>query len=185
MSVLVSKHDLANAVSDPYFSVRTLTGADGNAFKALRLQALENEGRFFAASYEDEKKLSDGQWRERCTPARDHCLVGIFKEDELIGATAAMKWDGDLGGRTALFRTSYIRPDDRGKGLSSLLFTSRILWAKRDGRFDSALLFHREGHWIGELLKHMGAREEPALRRPVQWANGETADAIWYRMNLG
>lgn len=164
--------------------MRTLTARDANAFAALRLGALQRDGWFFAASYDDEKKLTASQWRERCTPTRDQCLIGIFKQDELIGATAAMKWEEDPEGRTALFRSSYIRPDERGRGLSSLLVSSRVLWAKQHGGFDSAVIFHREGHWIGQMLKGVGAREEPGLRRPTQWANGETADSIWYRLGL-
>jgi GNAT superfamily N-acetyltransferase len=175
----------APAAGEAYFAVRELTADDAGAFRALRLTALQKEGRYFAASYDDERKLTDAAWRERCVATRDQCLIGIFKQHELIGVTAAMKWDNDASSRTALFRSSYIRPEERGQGLSSMLFTSRILWAKKDGRFTEALLFHREGHWIAKALKHLGAVEDPSLRRPMQWANGDTADAIWYRLNLG
>lgn len=185
MSALLPKPVESEPLQDQFFSVRILTANDANAFAALRLGALEKDGRVFAASYDDEKKLTDSEWHERCTPTRDQCLIGIFKQDELIGVTAAMKWEEDPKGRTALFRSSYILPGERGKGLSSLLVSSRVLWAKRHGGFDSAVLFHREGHWIGEMLKQVGAQEEPRLKRPMRWANGDTADSIWYRLRLG
>ncbi len=161
---------------------RVLKSSDCEAFRAIRLEALERIPRVFAASYEEEKNYTLAEWQQRCTETNDRCVIGIFNSGGLIGMTAAMKWDEDPTGKAVLFRSSYIKPEHRRHGLSALLCESRIEWARQRLHFDTGLFFHREGHWIAGLVTSLGAKYWKTV--PMQWANGETANGLWYRYDL-
>ena len=164
------------------FVLRALSGDDWMAFKAIRLEALELVSNVFAASYEQERALSEAAWRERATPRPDHSWFGVFHNGQLVGITQALTWPGDPSGRTALFRSSYVIPEFRGEGIAGLLCEVRQEWARKNPAFTSAMLFHREGHWIAKVVLAFGAVYSHT--EMMTFADGTSGPALWYRKQL-
>ena len=163
--------------------VRILAETDFARYRRLRLEALELDGRFFASSYVEEKNYTDNQWKRLSAERPDNCVIGLFSGDKMIGMTRVIRWDEDPLGQTVLFGRSYIKPEYRGRGLASLLYEARLEWARRIPNVKSAVVFHRVGNTTS---KHINEKNGAKywLTRPMQWADGETADGLWYRVPL-
>jgi len=162
-------------------TIRPLSSSDMSAFRAIRLEAIQSDPSVFAASYEEEKARTAQQWRELAKETNERCWIGVFNEGELVGITAAMKWTGDASGKSAIFRSSYVKPEYRGRGLASKLCDARAEWADKNG-YNVAMLFHREGHWIAKVVKEFGGVYHHT--EPMRFADGSTANAIWYKKDL-
>lgn len=163
--------------------VRSLIPQDGCDLRSLRLEALELDGRCFSTSLEKERNYPEEYWRDLCVEADDRCVIGLFYGVEMVGLTMVFPWEEDPAGRTALFGRSFIKPSFRGKGFSSLLYASRRGWTIEQSRFDKAVVFHRQGNFISEKLnKRYGA--EYWFTRKMEWADGRTANGLWYRVKL-
>lgn len=162
--------------------LRPLKIADAPAFRAIRLEALKYEGRYFAASYEKEAARTLDAWRALCTETTRRCTIGLFDQRQLVGITAIAPWDEDPTGQTALFGSSYLTPTHRGRGLAPALYAERPRWAAAHA-YRRAVVFHREGNWPSkELNEKFGGRYWRT--EPMQWADGQTAPAHWYRIDL-
>ncbi len=191
MSSLLPTVDPAQAIPAPApdlgavhgISVRALNERDGNAFKAIRLEALRNEGNYFGTSYEEERKMIAEQWRRRCKRTGDQCLFGLFHDDNLVGIMAATKWSGDPEGKTVLWGSAYVRGVHRGKGLAAPLYEARRDWSIQNPNFDQAVFFIRDGNERStEIHKKQGA--EHTHDEPKRWADGTVAVAHWYKVQL-
>ncbi len=164
-------------------AVRVLSARDSADFREIRLEALLIDGRYFAASYEEEKDYTDDHWMRWCTERPDNCVMGLFAETELVGITTAMSWGEDATGRTVFFGRSFIKPEYRGKGLAALLYGARIDWAKKNPLYTEGVVFHREGNWLSKQINEkFGARYWQT--RSMRWADGQVADALWYKIQL-
>lgn len=173
---------LPDSTTAEQFILRPLSGEDWLAFKTIRLEALALVSNVFAASYEQERALSDDAWRDRATPRPDHCWFGVFNTGHLVGITQAMAWENDASGATALFRSSYVIPEFRGEGIADLLCQVRQEWARNNPSFTSAMLFHREGHWIEKVVRGFGAVYSHT--EMMAFADGTSGPALWYRKQL-
>lgn len=107
------------------FRIRQFTAADVAIYKALRLEALQKEGKYFRMSYGEETALPDEEWQNRILNPQ-FGRFGLYHDDKLIGITAIITEDNI----NAYMTQSYIRKEYRGRGLSRLLYEARINWAK-------------------------------------------------------
>ena len=163
-------------------SIRPLTADDAFAFRALRLEAVKRDGRYFATSYEAEATRPLAGWRELCAEVNRRCVLGVFDQGRLVGISALEPWSGDATGASVLLRSSYITPAYRGRGLAKPLFATRLQWAAAHD-YRRAVLFIREGNAASTgLHEQFGAR--PWFTKPMQWADGKTAPAHWYQIDL-
>ncbi len=141
-------------------SVRQLNAADANAFRALRLKALKEEGEKFGPTYEDEVRLTYEDWEKRVTPTADTRLFGLFDNDKLVGAMRATLWEEDASGQTALLGQAYVLPPYRnrkapdGTKLTAPLYARRAEWTKT--RYTSAVTYIRQDNPASQTphLKH-------------------------------
>jgi GNAT superfamily N-acetyltransferase len=177
----VIRQPLSDNQAEP-FTVRPLSADDSVRFKAVRLEALHLDAKVFAASCEEEERITDAEWRERATPRYDHCWFGVFKNGHLVGITQALTWCGDKSGQTALFRSSYLMPEYRGEGAASSLCRIREEWALKNSSYTAAMLFHREGHWVATVIEDFGAVYSHT--ETMRFADGAYAPALWYRKML-
>jgi RimJ/RimL family protein N-acetyltransferase len=163
--------------------LRSLTPAAAPAFRAIRLEALKYDGRYFAASYQAEAAQPLDAWRALCAETTQRCTLGLFDQTKLVGITAIAPWDEDATGQTALVGSSYIVPPYRGRDLAPALYAERLQWAAATGSYRRAVVFHREGNWPS---KHLNERFGGRYWRtqPMQWADGQTAPGLWYRIDL-
>ena len=173
-------------------SIRVLTAKDARSFRSIRLEALKRKesGKYFGTSYEEEKKQSLDQWRARCSEDADHCVVGLFDNNKLVGISAVTKYDEER----VLLGSSYIKPRYRHRKFAPSLNRARIEWAKQQHQFKQAIFFIRDGN-IPSMRMHekytaAAANDNAEPIRHVyddpnmRWANGEIAPGRWYQVRL-
>ena len=67
----------------------------------------------------------------------------LFDDETPIGMTSISIDREDLTGKTALLWGSWLAPEYRGKGLSDLMYQSRINWAKAQPNVEKIIVSHR------------------------------------------
>jgi len=124
------------------YSIRKLGEDDWQIFKHIRLEALATDPFVFGSNSAAESERTEEQWRE---PLRSP-KYGIFVlfEDELPkGITGIVVDRDDPSESTALLWGSWLAPEIRGKGLSKLLYESRITWAREHPWVERIIVSHR------------------------------------------
>ena len=165
------------------FTVRILSANDGNAFRAIRLEALKNEGHLFGPTYEKENAITDTQsWRERCSETKDSCFFGLFDKGNLIGIMGTKKWDKDNTGETALWWSAFLKKEYRGQGLATHLYESREQWTI-EHQFKRAVFFILDGNRRStEIHEKQGAKL--MYVEPMEWPDRPIAPWRWYEKRL-
>lgn len=165
------------------YAARELASTDSQKFKELRLKALKEEGHLFGPTYEEESKLPNKHWQQRCSKTNDHCYFGLFDRGALIGMMMATKWDRDNTGQTALWGGAYIRPEYRGKKLAALMYKAREKWTKNHPSFKYAVFFIREGNRRStEIHEKQGAVH--ISTEPLEWPDRPAVPWRWYKKQL-
>jgi len=161
------------------FNVRILTSSDSEAFRALRLEAVQSFGEIFANYYRNMEARQDDFWRRFCTETEDQCLFGLFGENKLIGVVGVEKWDKDETGKAALWTYAYLKPEYRGRQLASALYRAREEWTKRHSRYERAVLsIQEESVRSIEIHERHGARY--LYTEQMRWYDGPPAPWRWY-----
>jgi GNAT superfamily N-acetyltransferase len=111
-------------------------------FRDFRLQALKASPGVFGESYEKAVTRSPQEWRDGIK-APTHQIFGLFDGERLIGIAGAVTWREDPSGATALLVMSFILPEYRGRGLSSLLYEARMEWIRNQSKFKRVIVSHR------------------------------------------
>jgi len=162
------------------FTTKILRAADSEAFRALRLEAVQSFGDIFANYYQNMLGRPDDFWRRFCTETADQCLFGLFDGDRLIGVVGAEKWDKDETGKTALWTYAYLKPEYRGKKLAQELYRAREEWTKKHPRYERAVLSIQE-----ESVRSIEIHEKHGARylytEQTRWYDGPSAPWRWYK----
>lgn len=153
---------------------------DWPLFKKLRLEALLTDPGVFGAFYQQESLRSDDEWKSRLCDV-EKAYFGLFTENnECIGLTGIAKQKDDP--QTAILVASYIRRGYRGQGLSSLLYKSRLQWAKNND-VKKTIISHREGNQTSKSAnQHFGFTYTHTEN--VIWPDGEQAPNVFYKLML-
>ena len=125
-------------------SIRALNPGDREMFRDFWLAGLKTFPVFFGG-YAESETISPQMWRT-VIQGPTHQIFGLFEDAALIGITAAFAKQEDPSGETAIFGMSFILPPWRGRGLSRLLYDTRLEWAKARPRFKRVVLSHRESN---------------------------------------
>ena len=112
------------------FEVRPFKKNDWIELKNIRLEALRNHPTFFSPS-QDEAKFTEENWIKRIVNPRN-CIFGLYFRNKVIGLTGVVTDRENT--EVAHLVMSYIRADFRRKNLSTIFYTSRIEWAKKQTR---------------------------------------------------
>jgi hypothetical protein len=164
---------------------RPLRKKDAEAYKALRLEALEGkDGRFFVADVAAEKARTLDDWRKVCDETCRGVIMGAFQENKLLGAMSICICDKDK--TTAYKHSAYVRPAYRetfkGTNIGATLDAERDDWAREHGVKSIVLAMRADNeHWL-ETQKAKGAVE--FKRDEVRYADGQVAPGIWLRYTL-
>lgn len=150
--------------------IRALREDEWMILKDLRLKAVRDNPRLFLCTYEQEAARPDADWLDLIR-LDDRQVFGLFDGPRLIGLTAVFKFIHDPEGHTVKLGMSYIEPEYRGRGLSRLLYTARLDWA-RDKGFKRAIVSHRDGN---EASRRANAAFGFAWyeSEELEWAGGE------------
>lgn len=162
------------------YSTRQLVPADVEAYKAMRLEALQKEPGNFGNSYDTEAAFPEETWVARLANPAGACF-GLYHENTLIGITAVVVTDKEKP-YEAYMTQSYIRKEHRGKGLSQLLYNARISWAKQHS-IKSLAIGHRETNIASRRAnQHFGFVYSHS--EPRTWPDGATENMLYYRLDL-
>lgn len=165
------------------FTVRVLNAGDGNAFRAIRLEALKNEGQLFGPTYENENAVTDtGWWNERCTETKESCFFGLFANGDLIGIMGAKKWAQDDKGETALWWSAFLKKEYRSQGLATPLYEAREQWTI-EHQFKRAVFFILDGNQRSmDIHEKQGAQYTST--ELMEWPDRPTLPWRWYEKRL-
>ena len=163
-------------------SIRALDKADWEAFREVRLLALETEPGVFASSFEAEATMSPEEW-QNLIGGPGQRIFGLFDGARLVGITAAFTWRDDPMGETAIFAMSFLLPQYRSQGLSRLFFDARLEWIRTIGTFRKVVVSHRDSNEASRRANQR-AGFEFLRREPRTWPDGQTADELMYELRL-
>lgn len=161
------------------YRIEHLLPADWQAFKAIRLEALQLERAVYCASYEEMKDMPDAFWQNRLEET-DRAYFDLYSGDELIGLSGIMRNADNMD--EAELIASYIRKEHRGKGSSQLFYAARIEWAKANG-FKRLIVSHRESNLASKHAnQHFGFLYTHSV--PKQWHDGQWEENVYYELIL-
>lgn len=164
--------------------IRPLTAADSEAYRRLRQHILEiGEGKFFSSSYTRDQQLTgEDQWRERCTETPVRCTIGIFVEGDLVGIMGILPY-GDPKNLTTEWESTWIDPKYRKSGIAGQAYEKVRAWSHDHGYRYAILDIRADNTRSREIREKQGAMYL-CTKRDVTWADGSTADAHFFMLNL-
>jgi GNAT superfamily N-acetyltransferase len=162
--------------------IRALESSEWSALRDFRLQALKAAPGVFGSAYRTEVTKKPEEW-ESTVSGPEHQVFGLFDVQYLIGITAAFAWREDPSGHTAVLAMSFILPEYRGRGLSRLLYETRLDWIRSRPQFTRVVVSHRESNEMSRwAIERHGFRL--TRRVPRVWPDGTTEDEIFYELRI-
>ncbi|MBW4081464.1 GNAT family N-acetyltransferase [Paenibacillus sp. S150] len=111
--------------------IRTLTSADAESYRELRLQSLRRNPEAFLSSYESEAKISIVTTRIRLEPTDNNFTLGALDaEEKLVGIVTFFRESRPKIRHKAHVYSVYIDPNARRQGVGRLLMLELIARAK-------------------------------------------------------
>ncbi|AIQ61614.1 GNAT family N-acetyltransferase [Paenibacillus borealis] len=111
--------------------IRTLTSADAEIYRGLRLQALRRHPEVYLSSYESEKKLSIVTTRIRLEPSENNFTLGAFDDGEkLVGIVTFFRESRPKIDHKANIYSVYVDSDVRKQGVGRRLMVELIARAR-------------------------------------------------------
>jgi RimJ/RimL family protein N-acetyltransferase len=163
-------------------TIRALDPAEWEAFRDFRLAALKAAPGVFCSSYEAEVRMTPEEWQSTVRGAA-HQVFGVFDGENLIGITAAFTWRDDPSGETEILAMSFILLEYRGRGVSRLLYETRLGWIRARSQFKRVVVFHRESNEASRrAIQRHGFL--PTGRESRIWPDGTTEDDIFYELRI-
>ncbi|PWJ24018.1 RimJ/RimL family protein N-acetyltransferase [Branchiibius hedensis] len=148
--------------------VRLLLEEDWQTYRQARLDALQDSPDAFAASYEDEEKLDESEWRDRMNRSR---RLLAEKDGETVGVVSVGSRP-DTDDRTTELFGLWVVPQQRGSGVAWQLVKAGARQAGDDG-------FGFLAYWVGTdngrgvaFASSFGFRPTDA-RRPMRVGGGD------------
>ena len=111
--------------------IRRLTVSDVPSFRALRLAALDESPASFASSYQEEATLDAEHFARQLGPREDRGVFGSFDGSRLVGIAGLGRENLRQLGHKAFLWGVYVEPDMRRRGVSKMLISEILSFAKR------------------------------------------------------
>lgn len=164
-------------------TIRTLTSADCPAYRALRQRILNSEdARFFSDSYERESKLDEKQWLEWCEEKPEHCIIGTFEGDELVGIIMVTRQGGE-GSSVVEWEAAWLDPRYRRTGTGKMFYEKAKEWTKKQGYKFVAGFIRASYTPAMDICKKMGFVHVYTIKDEV-WADGSVSDTYAFILDL-
>ena len=160
--------------------IKRLTEDDWFEFSQIRLKALQTDPRVFGSNYERESKMTETEWRSRLQ-ATDNAIFLIYTDENPIGITCVSVDRDDPTRKTALLWGSWLAPDFRRRGLSELIYKTRIEWAKQQPTVEKIIVSHRASNISS---KYANQKHGFVLTHKAEkvWTDGVAEDEIFYEL---
>ncbi len=164
------------------FSIKQLTENDWRTFAEVRLKALETDPEVFGSNYEKESQMTEAEWRSRLQ-AKNNAIFLIFENETPIGMTCVSVDREDATKKTALLWGSWLAPHARGKGLSELMYQTRLNWAKQQTMVEKIIVSHRASNLPSKFANQKHGFVFTHKNKKV-WTDGATEDEIFYELKI-
>jgi RimJ/RimL family protein N-acetyltransferase len=165
------------------FSIRPLEKGEWELLRKIRLEALQSHSGVYGSTYAREKEYTPTEWQDWLSQ-KGKCTFGLFDGDKLIGLTGIYTDRNDPDGKTAVLAASYIKPEYRGRGLSGLLYKTRLDWVRTQPQFEKIVVSHRADNEASRRANQaFGFR--PVGTRSKTWPDGIEAEEILYELKRG
>ncbi len=162
--------------------IRQLTENNWREFSEVRLKALQTDPTVFGSNYEKESQMTEAEWRSRLK-AKDNAIFLIYEDETPIGMTGvSINWN-DPTEKTALLWGSWLAPHARGKGLSELMYQTRINWAKQQPTVEKIIVSHRASNVAS---KYANQKHGFVLTHKTEkvWTDSGVEDEIFYELKI-
>lgn len=121
------------------FTIKKLSAEDWEILKAIRIESVKVHNDVFAPSI-DPELLSDQEWKSRLSNPNSVSFVLLDGDGNAVGLTGIYMPDPYVGHMVS----TYINNENKGKGLSSMLYEARIEWAKNHPTLKKLILGQRQ-----------------------------------------
>lgn len=161
-------------------AIRQLTEDDWFNFSQIRLTALLADPKVFGSNYEKESQMTEAEWRSRLQ-ANDNAILLILDDETPIGMTGVSIDRNDPAKKTALLWGTWLEPHFRRKGLSDLMYRTRIDWAKAQPTVEKIVVSHRASN---PSSKYANRKQGFVFTHKIEkvWTDGATEDEIFYEL---
>lgn len=163
-------------------AIKQLTEADWFEFSQVRLKALLSDPNVFGSNYGKESQMTETDWRSRLR-AKDNAIFLIYEGEIPIGMTCVSVDRNDPTGKTALLWGSWLAPHFRGKGLSELMYRTRIEWAKAQPTVEKIVVSHRASNLVS---KRANQKHGFVLTDEIEkiWSDGAAESECFYELKI-
>lgn len=163
-------------------SIRQITENDWREFAQVRLKALQTDPLVFGSNYEKESQMTEAEWRSRLR-AKDNAIFLLYAGYEPIGVTGVSVDRNDPTKKTALLWGSWLAPGFRRKGLSELMYQTRINWAKQQPTVEKIIVSHRASNVSSKYANQKHGFVVTHKTEKI-WTDGVTEDEIFYELEI-
>ena len=166
------------------FELRSLTEDDALAYFERRDYILSiGDGHFFSDSYERERELkTEQQRRDWCTEKHDHCIIGAFTNDKLVGFVMITQY-GPPAELTVEWEAAWIHPQYRGTGITKALYEEVERWTVDQGyRFVKSFIREDNKRWL-DIRRRLGFIEI-GTKYISLWADNTGGNMVILRRDL-
>jgi RimJ/RimL family protein N-acetyltransferase len=163
-------------------AVRPFQPDEWPAYKRIRLQALATDPHVFGSNLAKEEAHPDTHWQSALQdPAIG--IFGVYAQEVLVGMTGVALKRDDPTGRVCVLWGSWLQPDFRKKGFSTLMYQARLDWARAHPTVQRVIVSHRASN-----LASMHANQKHGfVKTHVEdhiWLNDEREPQIFYVLEL-
>ena len=118
-------------VIDNALIIRPLTAADAEAYRAIRLRALQEHSEAYTSSYDEELPITVADWEKRlATDPSESATFGAFVDNTLVGITTYSRLTRQKQRHRALIVAVYVAPEARGQGVARRLLDAAVAHAR-------------------------------------------------------
>jgi RimJ/RimL family protein N-acetyltransferase len=114
-------------------TIRTGVEEDADAYRELRLEALQNHPEVYSSDYDHALSLPMAYWVERLRAGGTGDVAQMYFAaygQELVGLCGIYRADGPRTRHSANVVSLYVRPPWRGLGIAAALVTACLDWAR-------------------------------------------------------
>ncbi len=162
--------------------IKQIRESDWQDFRGIRLKALKSDPKVFGSNYEREKNNSKQDWKDWISE-KQQAIFFIYDGEKLIGMTGVFVPQDTVAKSTAHLWGSWLEPEYRRKGISNLMYKTRIDWAKNQPEVRRIVVSHRESNAASKFANQKHGFVETD-RKEKEWSDGTSEDEIFYELSI-
>lgn len=110
--------------------IRRLTAGDWEAYRSIRLEALQSAPEAFGSSFGEERLLTPEDWSARAAGDDHRVMMGAFAGQELQGMAGLIRERRAKTRHKGSIVSVYVPPVARGKGVARQMLTALLAEAR-------------------------------------------------------